>query len=146
MKIRKGFVSNSSSSSYICDVCGEAKSGWDIGLDELDMVECKNGHIFHDSECVNPRGVADWDDICSQVAREGEGLTDDDEIDEYISELRYEFPIDYCPICQLKIIPNLHMLNYLLVKEGIKRSDLEEEINKRFKTYDELVKFAFPKD
>ena len=49
MKIRKGFVSNSSSSSYVCDVCGTAESGWDIGLSEAEMTECATGHIFCDS-------------------------------------------------------------------------------------------------
>ena len=33
MKIRKGFVSNSSSSSFICDVSGEEHQGMDIGLE-----------------------------------------------------------------------------------------------------------------
>ena len=29
MKVRIGFVSNSSSSSFVCDVCGEHAEGWD---------------------------------------------------------------------------------------------------------------------
>ena len=46
LKYRKSFVTNSSSSSYICDICGRVESGWDIGLDEADMFECVNGHVF----------------------------------------------------------------------------------------------------
>ena len=46
MKIRNGFVSNSSSSSFICDVCGQDVSGWDMSLSEAEMYECENGHIF----------------------------------------------------------------------------------------------------
>lgn len=39
MKIRAGFVSNSSSSSYICEICG------DVGEDD-DIVTCEREHTF----------------------------------------------------------------------------------------------------
>lgn len=39
--IRLGFVSNSSSSSFICNICNGIESGYDASL------ECSNGHIFH---------------------------------------------------------------------------------------------------
>jgi len=51
MKIRNGFVSNSSSSSFTCAVCGEDHSGMDLCLSECEMFECENGHIFHEA-CV----------------------------------------------------------------------------------------------
>ena len=46
MKFRKDFVTNSSSSSYVCEICGRSESGWDIGLSECEMMECVNGHVF----------------------------------------------------------------------------------------------------
>jgi hypothetical protein len=46
MKKRSGFVSNSSSSSFTCDFCGETESGMDFGLDDAGMVECVNGHTL----------------------------------------------------------------------------------------------------
>ena len=46
MKYRKSFVTNSSSSSYICDICGENVSGWDMSLGEAEMIECVNGHTM----------------------------------------------------------------------------------------------------
>ena len=46
MKKRIGFVSNSSSSSFICDVCNTVESGFDMGLEEAEMYECENGHTF----------------------------------------------------------------------------------------------------
>lgn len=39
MKIRTGFVSNSSSSSYVCEICG------DVGEDD-DIVTCEREHTF----------------------------------------------------------------------------------------------------
>ena len=37
MKFRKDFVTNSSSSSYVCEICGRTESGWDMGLSEAEM-------------------------------------------------------------------------------------------------------------
>jgi len=52
MKIRTGFVSNSSSSSFICDVTGYVESGWDMTLSEAGMCQCENGHIFSNEYLV----------------------------------------------------------------------------------------------
>lgn len=49
MKVRNGFVSNSSSSSFVCNICGETEGGYDCSLDEVGMAECEHGHIFHKS-------------------------------------------------------------------------------------------------
>ena len=48
MKIRTGFVSNSSSSSFVCFVCGDHGVSYD-GMEDLDMTECKEGHVFCNS-------------------------------------------------------------------------------------------------
>ena len=49
MKIRKGYVSNSSSSSFICDYCGCHEEGYDISMREVGMMGCEKGHIFCES-------------------------------------------------------------------------------------------------
>jgi len=46
MKIRSGFVSNSSSSSFVCNVCGTVESGMDMSASDFDMETCCNGHTF----------------------------------------------------------------------------------------------------
>ena len=45
MKFRKDFVTNSSSSSFICDICGNSEGGYDISLSDCDMSECVHGHV-----------------------------------------------------------------------------------------------------
>jgi len=52
MKIRRDFVSNSSSSSYVCDVCSEEVSGMDLSLREAEMVECVNDHTICESHTM----------------------------------------------------------------------------------------------
>lgn len=53
MKIRKGFVSNSSSSSFICDVCGQDVSGYDMSLSDAEMYQCENGHTFCEDHAIS---------------------------------------------------------------------------------------------
>ena len=60
MKIRQGFVSNSSSSSFICSVTGTIESGMDLSLEDAGMYECSNGHAFLDQYLV---GAEDDPDI-----------------------------------------------------------------------------------
>ena len=46
MKIRNGFVSNSSSSSFVCDITGRSYTEYEASLEDADMYECENGHTF----------------------------------------------------------------------------------------------------
>ena len=52
MKKRLDFVTNSSSSSFFCEICVRNESGWDMGLSEAEMMECVNGHIFCCEEAI----------------------------------------------------------------------------------------------
>lgn len=54
MIVRLGFVSNSSSSSYTCTVCGNTESGWDLGLTDAYMFECEKGHVCCDDHRLTP--------------------------------------------------------------------------------------------
>jgi hypothetical protein len=61
MKIRMGFVSNSSTSTFICDICGGTEAGMDLCLSDCDMSRCENGHIYH-NDC-NKTKISSEDDI-----------------------------------------------------------------------------------
>ena len=51
MKIRTGFVSNSSSSSFVCNYCGAVEAGYDMGLDEAGMIKFNCGHTVCEGHC-----------------------------------------------------------------------------------------------
>ena len=68
MKVRKGFVSNSSSSSFICDVCGNDYSGMDASLEDAMMYECSNGHTFCEDHLEKFLKTLSFNDIKSLVS------------------------------------------------------------------------------
>jgi len=115
VKVRNGFVSNSSSSSFICDVCGSVKSGWNLSLQDADMIECANGHT-----------------VCtSHLLKEAEIGEDDD-----ATEVAYSYPIDCCPICQMKVVTDDEMLKYLLLQNYNTFKEAKEK-------YTELINTQF---
>lgn len=77
MKIRLGFVSNSSSSSFICDLTGESFSGWDASLRDFNLIKCEKGHVL----------IADYSEEIEAFLK-----AKDEEGETYI-------PSALCPIC-----------------------------------------------
>ena len=116
-KYRIGFVSNSSSSSFVCDVCNEDYSGWDACMSEAEMFECVNGHTVCESHIV------------------GEIDTD------VLSDYPYEVPEKFCPLCSFVKLEDSTALNYLLKSLGKNRNQLLEEIKSKFKNYDEYLEY-----
>lgn len=127
MKIRKFFVSNSSSSSFICDVCGEDTSGMNMTFEEAEMVQCKNGHLFCEGHLIPFVKALDF--------------LQDEEREDYDEEWRWYVPIEHCPICQMEAFEDITLLNYMLIKCKMNRTDVENEIKSSFKSYDELMTF-----
>ena len=124
MKIRTGFVSNSSSSSFICDVCGHVDGGMDVCLSDVYMSECVNGHIFCDDHLI----------------KNDDNLKDEGH-DEY--ESRYgEVSEKCCPICSLKNFEDSSIIKYLIKKHDLGTiSAIEDEMRKEFKNYTELTTY-----
>lgn len=118
MKIRTGFVSNSSTSSFICEVCGNVEAGMDISLSEAGMVECINGHTYCDIHAypfVNP-----------------ESATESSEEDE--DERRYEFPSEKCPLCNF-VVPDINLVNDYVsyfIYSGSEKEAFENSYRKHF--------------
>jgi len=110
MKIRTGFVSNSSSSSFTCDISGQTVSGWDFTLEDAWMVECVRGHVFNESYLNK--------NVMEQLKNS--------------NDWRYEIPEKYCPLCQLEHISESDLVLYLLWKLNTNREKIRKEIYTKF--------------
>jgi len=142
MKNRIGFVSNSSTSSYVCQVCGDVEAGMDASLSDLEMRCCPNGHTVHDS-CIS-----DDDDIEISL-EEAEKILEmefdpaDGSKEEFIEEALGEgLPASACPICTLQVVRDKDVVDYLLFKHGEKKDDIVAEIEARFSSLDDLRSYT----
>ena len=122
MKFRKGFVTNSSSSSFICQICGNVESGFDMSYEDAGFVECENGHEFCEYHILYP---------------------DDEEWEEYTEtneDWRYYLSEKYCPICQMEELCDSDLISYVSTK-GLTREKILQEIRDDFKTYEDFKYF-----
>ena len=138
MKFRKDFVTNSSSSSYVCEICGEEVSGWDVSLKEYEMCECTNGHILCWEHLVMPTRdeMIDWilEEPDSYTAEQLKLMSEDELFDIILEESDcYELPEFMCPICQFDEYSAYDMASYLLTKYGVNKDIVFEEIKKKNK-------------
>lgn len=153
MKFRKDFVTNSSSSSYVCEICGRTESGWDLGLDECEMMECVNGHVFCCDEALerpnkkelikmileNEWNKEVWSDggYKDYTEEELQEFDEDELFEEFCSEYgHYDVPECLCPICNFIEYSEFDLSAYLLKEYGIPRDEVFAEVkqlNKRRK-------------
>jgi len=168
MKIRTGFVSNSSSTSFTCDVCGEDVSGWDLCISDSGMCQCQNGHTFCEEHqrsgveeltidqkreiLVNNAQSAKLNDYWTVDKRDEEvqrmrGL-DEDEVEETYEDFKSDVGVDprYCPICQFIEPEQGDMLKFALSELGIDQSELIKRVKDKFETYTEFKKFLTAKE
>ena len=153
MKERLGFVSNSSSSSFVCDVCGAVESGGEAGLYDFKMGQCVNGHSFH--ERCGGLSFNTEDETVVAAARESikercekweKDLPVDEEawedaIEEEISEMRYEMPAEVCPFCRLEKVTSWDALAYLQKKHEVTNEGLAKILLEEFGTFDRFREF-----
>lgn len=122
MKIRKCFVANSSSSSFVCDVCGEQTEAYmDASPSDFDMVYCVNGHVICNEHLIDT-------------------LTEEEE-----AEYEYEVPERICPICQFQVLGQNDCAAYLLETREVPRATVFEEIKKVNKRRKKLYNFEYIK-
>ena len=158
MKYRKDFVTNSSSSSYICEICGNECSGWDVDIRDYDMCECENGHILCQEHLLNPTREEKiniilkneyWNEETKEYdityTREYLEKLNDDELFEMLlsAEGYYEIPEYLCPICNFEEYSSNDMARYLLTKYKIPKEEVFAEIKKQNKRRRKLYDYEY---
>jgi hypothetical protein len=154
MKFRKDFVTNSSSSSYVCEICGRSETGFDLGISECEMMECVNGHIFCCDEALekptkeemikmmlengwNNRWDSEIQDYRDYTEEEILAMDEDIIFEEWVTDGGYyDVPECMCPICQFIEYSEYDLSAYLLNEYGISRDEVFAEVkqlNKRRK-------------
>jgi hypothetical protein len=153
VKFRKDFVTNSSSSSYVCEICGRTESGFDMGLSECEMMECVNGHIFCCDEALEKPTKKDlikiilenkWNEnVWDRSIRDDRDYSEDELLemeedilfDKFCSDGGYyEVPEFMCPICNFIEYSEYDLSAYLLKEYGVSRDEVFAEVkqlNKR---------------
>ena len=167
-KYRQGFVSNSSSSSFVCDVCGYETSGYDMCLSEAGMVQCENGHELceeHLLELSKKQAQSVLKRLCEC------GKISQNELNDFIKEnnididhltfkdiklisnelgygdFRYSVPECLCPLCNFEELSDSDTMLYLQKEYNIPEIEVFEELKKinprrkklRDKEYNEYV-------
>jgi hypothetical protein len=159
MKTRKYFVSNSSSSSFICCLSGGMESGMDMTFSDAGMEQCRNGHVFYEkyklSKDEKEPTVDDYrnwyKNWCNEYEWRSKYLSDldksDDEFMEWFEdEMKYEFeengiPTEQCPVCQFVDMPYAEVAKYYLKTLGITRKEFAAKMKEEFHNYENFAEF-----
>ena len=145
MKIRSGFISNSSSSSFTCDVCKETMSGMDLCLRDIEHLQCINGHTFCRDELVNSEK---FEELCDKADNwNDQGIFPDDYEDYkkygiFNDQRTYEIPSEFCPCCNFQVVTDRDLLEYLLFYYQTDRKQVAESMRKQFSSYSEFIEFT----
>ena len=160
MKVRTGFVSNSSSSSFVCNVCGYVTEVYDGDCGNGEFKCCENGHSFC-SGCMKEDSETSEIDMIRAFIKSYKYATDEDKHNAVIldddklmefwesdcqhGDMGYEFhinvPAEHCPVCSLAEISDTIILDYILSNKKKTREFFAKQIRSKYKDLKQLQKY-----
>ena len=161
MKIRTGFVSNSSSSSFTCEICGLTESGYDQGPRDLGYYSCVREHVFCECHLVEVDLDAVKENVLNFIIERNaknaaNGYKSDKMTEEVVLKMEnteelislfynnyYGVPSICCPICSLETVRDYDLLNYVLKMSNMTKEKLIEQLKKDHPTFEEMVEFIY---
>lgn len=145
MKIRNGFVSNSSSSSFICNICGRVESGYDVSYNDVGICQCAFGHTMCQDEVSEFVKSAKLEEAFEHYENEETEDEDGNPLEQYEGDWPCEFDTRFCPICQMHAIDRDDLLPLLLKTNGLTEKQFMADIKERFASFADLRKFIYDK-
>jgi hypothetical protein len=126
MKIRLDYVTNSSSSSFVCEICGQSETQWDDTPDWY--LQCENYHGLCD----------DHIDEAELEKRYVEGTKEYE-----LWEREHQITKEACPLCSLAIIQDETIVRYLNKIGTINKKQLVKDLKEIFgsmEAFNEYIK------
>jgi hypothetical protein len=149
MKVRTGFVSNSSSTSFTCELCGRTEAFYDSSSHtEYGFVTCENGHGLCEPEKneLKPCELKDAAERWKKKLMDNEytdkealkELSTTELLDQMADFSGYEYQIlqEQCPLCSLDDVGESDLVYYLEKLTGCTAEEVFAEVkqnNKRRK-------------
>ena len=149
-------MSNSSSSSFVCSISGEAVEVQDLDFKSSGLARCSAGHVFKEEYLVNEEGanptrnqmlealdkITDSKKECNAYRIMSDAHLKEAYDEKVASEGNYcggDYPVSRCPICTMNAITDADLVKYFLKENNMTRMELVDILRTQFN--DNIVKF-----
>ena len=163
MKVRKDFVTNSSSTSYTCSICGYMSGGFEASPNDCGLYECfEHNHTV----CKDHLDSISIDDIKQKYledCKERFNSAKKEMTEEFVNKLNkttnledimnllndtfqddyesFQLPSSLCPVCNFSVIDNADRNNFRKILLNLTNEEVDNIIHSKFKSYNDFLKF-----